>query len=997
MLGTLELSASDGRDFEPLARRSKRTALLCYLAAAVPFGLHRRDSLLALFWPELDETHARSALSQALYVLRNTLGEQAIVTRGDDEVGLGRDVVWCDVRAFEAALDADRPDDALALYQGELLTGFFLNDAPEFERWVERERERLRGRAADAAWAWAEARAAAGDTAQAVRWARWAAALAPADEAVIRRLMTLLSRLGDRAAAVRAYEAFAYTLSRDFELEPSAETKALAAAIRAGGMPPTGTAPLISSGTAAAIRRGHPARVATLFASASAGVLGVVYLLIHVLGLPDWVFGAAVILLLLGFPIALVTGHLERRRAQARATGRVSATPPGGLHGLFTWPRATRGGVVAFAALVVGTLGWTLMRGLGIGPIGTLVAKGRLAEKDRLVVADFANHTADPTLGQSLTEAFRIDLAQTRVVSLVSGAAVADALARMQRSPAALLTADLAREVAAREGAKAVVAGEISAVGQGFVLSARLLNAADGSEIVALRETAADDRDLIAALDRLSNRLRERIGESLRTIRAGQPLERVTTTSLVALKLYSDGVRAYNQSDYAQAESTFTQALAVDGGFAMAWRKLGMSRYMQGGTSPDLWIAALRHAYELRDRLPELERLLAIATYQARIAQDRDAAEPAYRRLLALDPDNPTALDNLGLILASRGEFAAAESLMIRASEIEPAAVGFTLQLWYELAVADTQRARQTLARFEKAYPGNDYAWGRAWFQVAVGANDLAQREISNIGVRFREPPHQVDVHQILAALYELQGHLTEAERQYGELARVEEHRGDVGDALDAMAQVAIGHAALEHDTAGALKLLDAALAQHPLDRIPLFSRPYVSLIMAYAFAGQTAAARRLVAEYRAARPEEVRNRWGAYLDGNVALAEHRPREAIAALRPVAEGKVVCQACGFLGLGLAYEQLGRPDSALAAYEQVANDPHLQDELTYHLQWALAPSLQRLGDLYEAKGDRAKAVAYYGRFVDLWKDADPALQPAVLEAKARLARLVGEGH
>jgi hypothetical protein len=70
---------------------------------------------------------------------------------------------------------------------------------------------------------------------------------------------------------------------------------------------------------------------------------------------------------------------------------------------------------------------------------------------------------------------------------------------------------------------------------------------------------------------------------------------------------------------------------------------------------------------------------------------------------------------------------------------------------------------------------------------------------------------------------------------------------------------------------------------------------------------------------------------------------------------------------------------------------------LQDELTYHLQWALAPSLRRLGELYEAKGDRANAVAYYSRFVDLWKDADPALQPAVREAKARLARLVGEGH
>jgi len=232
MLGTLELSASDGRDLEPLARQSKRTALLCYLAAAVPHGLQRRDTLLALFWPELDETHARPALSQALYVLRNALGDQGIVTRGDDEVGLSRDVVWCDVLAFEAALDAGQPAEALALYRGELLDGFFVSDAPEFERWLERERERLRDRAAEGAWALAEAHAAARDVVQAARWARWAAALAPTDEVAIRRLMTLLRGLGDRAAALRAYEAFAFRLTQEYELEPSAETRALAEATR---------------------------------------------------------------------------------------------------------------------------------------------------------------------------------------------------------------------------------------------------------------------------------------------------------------------------------------------------------------------------------------------------------------------------------------------------------------------------------------------------------------------------------------------------------------------------------------------------------------------------------------------------------------------------------------------------------------------------------------------------------------------------------------------
>lgn len=231
MFGALRLSASDGRDLSGLDRQPKRMALLAYLATAVPHGLQRRDNLLALFWPEVSATKARASLNQTLYILRNALGEQAIVTHGDDEVGVSFDVVWCDTQAFEAAIDAGKPTEALALYRGGLLEGFHLNGAPGFDRWLERERGRLRERAADVAWALAESQATA-DVVQAARWARWAAALAPADEAVMRRLMTFLHRLGDRAAALRAYEAFAFQLTQEYELEPSSETRALAERIR---------------------------------------------------------------------------------------------------------------------------------------------------------------------------------------------------------------------------------------------------------------------------------------------------------------------------------------------------------------------------------------------------------------------------------------------------------------------------------------------------------------------------------------------------------------------------------------------------------------------------------------------------------------------------------------------------------------------------------------------------------------------------------------------
>ncbi len=143
-----------------------------------------------------------------------------------------RDHVWCDVPAFETALAQRRFADALALYQGRLLDGFFVSGAPGFERWVDEERVRLRQRAAEAAWSLADAAVEAGDPAGAKRWAGRAVALQPVDETEARRLMLLLHRIGDRAAALRSYEAFVHVLEREYDLAPSAETRALARALR---------------------------------------------------------------------------------------------------------------------------------------------------------------------------------------------------------------------------------------------------------------------------------------------------------------------------------------------------------------------------------------------------------------------------------------------------------------------------------------------------------------------------------------------------------------------------------------------------------------------------------------------------------------------------------------------------------------------------------------------------------------------------------------------
>jgi DNA-binding SARP family transcriptional activator/Flp pilus assembly protein TadD len=233
LLGRLSLTGADGREVRALLGQPRRLALLAYLAAASPQGFHRRDSLVALFWPELDQDHARAALRQALHVVRDALGADAVASRGDDEIGLDVAHVSCDVPGFELALRGGQLEQALDLYRGALLEGFFISDAPEFERWVETARGRLQQAAAGAAQALAERYTARDDLITAVHWTRRAMELAPSDEGLARRLMALLDRQGDRAGALAVYEAFARRVAAEYDAEPAAETKALLAAVRA--------------------------------------------------------------------------------------------------------------------------------------------------------------------------------------------------------------------------------------------------------------------------------------------------------------------------------------------------------------------------------------------------------------------------------------------------------------------------------------------------------------------------------------------------------------------------------------------------------------------------------------------------------------------------------------------------------------------------------------------------------------------------------------------
>ncbi len=227
------MRSSGGESALPLSVQPKRLALLVYLALDDATGFRRRDSAVAYFWPELDATHARGALRQALHSLRRLIGEEAIVTRGEEEIGVSREAVLCDAVSFRECTDAGRHDAALKLYRGDFLDGFFTSDvAPEFEQWVDDTRLDLRRRAARSAWALAFARRTDGDLAGASALAHRASGLESDDENCVARLISFLDEIGDRGGALEAYSELTIRLRREFDAAPSPETQALVDRVR---------------------------------------------------------------------------------------------------------------------------------------------------------------------------------------------------------------------------------------------------------------------------------------------------------------------------------------------------------------------------------------------------------------------------------------------------------------------------------------------------------------------------------------------------------------------------------------------------------------------------------------------------------------------------------------------------------------------------------------------------------------------------------------------
>jgi len=606
----------DGDEVRSVLNQPKRLALLTYLATASPRGFHSRDTLLGLFWPELDQERARNALRQGLHYLRRALGEEVVVGRGDREVGIDPTALWCDAVAFDQAVDEGRHADALILYQGDLLPGFFIEEAPEAERWLEDERARRRRVAVESAWVLAVREEADGEPRAAALWARRAAGLEPLDEGSLRRLLGLLDRAGEPAAALEAYADFARRLEAEYGVAPSAATVEQVERLRARPRTQSAARP------AASVRRPPP-------------------------------------------PVAEPTSESV---AEPPAAPALPDRPP-------TTRRARRlrtpilTAVALFGMLAVG--GWWIANRMGSERTAT-VSGARAADLPSIAVLPFANLSGDPGkeyLSDGLSEEILNVLAQLpemRVAARTSSfrfrgnEVPVDSIGKLLR-------------------VRHVLEGSVREDGGRMRITAQLIDARTGYHVWS-QTFDRDMRDVFAVQDEISRAIASALRVRLTGARAAGPLVRQETSDPEAHALVLKGSHVLRTSDresLARAAEFFEQAIRRDSMYARAYAGLALVLQNQAYRRYVPVDEGYARARAMAERALALDPAQIRAhTVLARIAEihqwDFAAAEEHYRRAAELNPSTTAYLASRAFLLMRLGRPEEAIAVARRYTEADP-------------------------------------------------------------------------------------------------------------------------------------------------------------------------------------------------------------------------------------------------------------------------------------------------------------------------------------
>ena len=733
-------------------------------------------------------------------------------------------------------------------------------------------------------------------------------------------------------------------------------------------------------------------RIAMLFAGGGVLGLALVYAAMMLFGLPDWVFPLGVLLLLAGAPVTLYATRLEKQRAKMESGERKS------LSGLASWltpKKALMGGVFALAALGLVSAGFMGMRALGIGPAATLITSGAMSSDDVIIVADFADQTSVGNMGAPVAEALRVDLSQSDVVSLLDDAVVRASIGRMDMPTDTTITSDIAREVAVREGAKAALFGDISSLGSSYVISLRLVEARSGEELVSLRETAKTDADVVDAVDQLSASFREQVGESLIAIRDSAPLEQVTTSSLDALRLYTLAVEAKNRDDADAGLTYAVEATEIDPEFAMAYRIMAaMENNRHGSTSKMIEYA--RKAYENLDRLTRIERYFAEDAYYTWVERGYVRRAPSMEARLKENPDDAYAANLLHLVHRYSGDVPKSLEYSHEVIRIDPTnTLGYVNSYYAYTMTKEWDKAQamlDSIAVIEPNFAGMSYMDGALFaertgnYVAAVDTFKAALENYTDLGEGFFLANYLVSLHLML-------GQHAEAEKMLERSHDINRQMGSLDGVLEQHVTFAATRFLADGDREKADAEIDRAYAMVDPSSLDTLARGYLSRGYALAILGRNDDARAVVDEQARFVPanwlleDDTKN----LTEGLVALNEGRYDEAIEKIKWVRKNLNTVPRLYEYELATALRAAGQIEEATEVLEAATTGTSWEGLMFDQGTSTLA--FRSLGEVYDEMGRTDDAIAAYQSFVDRWANADAHLQLQVDEVRKRIDALI----
>lgn len=982
LLGGIDLRDRSGAEISAVLAQPKRFALLAYLAAAPGARFRRRDQLLGVFWPDADEARARGSLNRSLSFLRGWLGNDVIVSRGKDEVGIAADHLWSDVAAFEAAISASDLAAAVDLCRGDLLEGFHVGGTAEFSHWIDRERARLRMRACTAAWALAARAEEAGNMEDALVRARRALELDLLDEPALRRLLALLDRTGDRLGAARVYADFVRLLDREFEMEPSPETRALMETVRSrvrahatastdielAGQQPQPDSSLQQSAPA----RESPTQEAQPQEAQQQHV---------------------------------VPAHTSARTQQDGDTGGMQSGKPGGGFR----PVRVAGALVVLVLLILAALQIT----------GTFTSDSSAPNASNTVLVLPFSHTGDADvafLKDGAAEILSANLVVPGELATIDARAVREYLDGSVVDAAAT---DRLRELGEHFRARYFVTGGVTALSGQLHIHAALIDTRNGQRLadVTLRGTTDE---AFALFDDLTRQMLIALPATSKA-RLSRAAAR-STTVLPALRAYLEGEQHYREGRFAAALDAYRTAITEDSTFALALYRFDVTGDWTGTVTAELSKEIVARALRHSARLAEPERML-IEAWAAYRSNDLPEADILYTRIVRGQPNNLEAWYRLGELRFHWGtwfgrSYRLAREAFEHVRRFNPNDVPALIHLARIAAADGDQRRLDTLIAELHLYNSDDRITGQAELLRAYAfGNQQAKRDA--FAQATAHGPHRIfDAAKLLAA------HTTDL-RGAAELAAEFTEQGppaleNVVDALALQALIELGRGRPE----SAHQLFSRVVSTAPADfRALALVQPWVS-----ADPKEVDALRRQLAAFPGPDP-----RWniGGFLPRRVileGLLAVQANDTIAArgfIRQLKEARTIqprhIETTKYLGRVLEAALLraqGNPDAALDALgstvviEDITPTAHsysfayarflramlLEESGQYEeaLKWyATFPEPEGFEVVYRAPahlaqgrielklGRKDRAAAHFATAAILWQDAEPQVA-ALLE-------------